>query len=124
MLNKIHLTLLKISSAFFILTYAMVAAETNVRSSRTLHRGLLANILKSPMSFFDVTPMGRILNRFSKDIEVVDNVIVAVARSWLNNLFNIIATVIVISYTTPFFLLVILPVLGVYYVIQVENIPF
>ena len=99
----------------------MVAAETNVRSSQTLHRGLLANVLKSPMSFFDVTPIGRILNRFSKDVEVVDNVIVMAIKSWLGNFFNIIATVIVISYTTPFFLLVVIPVLGIYYVIQVKN---
>ncbi|XP_035829636.1 multidrug resistance-associated protein 1-like, partial [Aplysia californica] len=37
------------------------------------HNKLLVNILRSPMSFFDTTPNGRIINRFSKDIQSVDN---------------------------------------------------
>lgn len=37
-----------------------------VQASRKIHKNLLINILKSPMLFFDTTPIGRILNRFSK----------------------------------------------------------
>lgn len=38
----------------------------SVRASRVLHDGMLASVLHSPMSFFDTTPLGRIVNRFSK----------------------------------------------------------
>lgn len=37
-----------------------------------LHNGILGGILHAPLSYFDQTPTGRILSRFSKDIEVVD----------------------------------------------------
>lgn len=40
-----------------------------------LHNNMLIRILKCPISFFDVTPLGRILNRFSKDIDVCDSTI-------------------------------------------------
>ena len=55
-------------SALFVLLYALVTAVSMVRASRLLHEDMLFNILKSPMSFFDTTPIGRILNRFSRDI--------------------------------------------------------
>ena len=43
-----------------------------MRASAYLHNTMLANILRGPMEFFDVTPIGRILNRFSKDIDTID----------------------------------------------------
>ena len=37
--------------------------------SHSLHQSMLERIIKAPMAFFDVTPAGRILNRFSKDMD-------------------------------------------------------
>ena len=42
------------------------------KASKLIHEKLLFRIMRSPMSFFDINPMGRILNRFSSDIDVVD----------------------------------------------------
>ncbi len=41
-------------------------------ASRKLHNNLLSSVMNAPLRFFEVTPIGRILNRFSKDIENVD----------------------------------------------------
>lgn len=38
-----------------------------------LHRTMTSGVLRAPLQFFDVTPIGRILSRFSKDIDVIDN---------------------------------------------------
>lgn len=43
------------------------------RAAKVIHEGALARIIRSPMSFFDSTPVGRILNRFSKDLDIVDS---------------------------------------------------
>ena len=50
----------------------VIIAVGAFRASRKLHDNLLFSLLRSPMSFFDTTPLGRILNRLSKDIERVD----------------------------------------------------
>lgn len=84
-----------------------------------LHNGLLLNVLKSPMSFFDTTPLGRIVNRFAKDVDTVDVTIPMTIRSWLSCLLQVVATIIVICVQTPIFICVVLPVSVIYYFIQV-----
>lgn len=44
-----------------------------VHASVVLHKYILTNILRLPLAFFETTPVGRVLSRFSKDIDVVDN---------------------------------------------------
>lgn len=41
-----------------------------------MHELMLGHILRAPMQFFDQTPIGRIINRFSKDIDTMDNVLI------------------------------------------------
>lgn len=44
-----------------------------IRSCSSLHRRLLRGVLRAPVNtYYDVTPLGRILNRFSKDMDHVD----------------------------------------------------
>lgn len=61
--------------AFCVLIGAIALANGVVHSSRTLHRILMERIMRSPIQFFDTTPLGRIVNRFSKDIDTVDSTI-------------------------------------------------
>jgi ATP-binding cassette subfamily C (CFTR/MRP) protein 1 len=70
------------------------------------------------MSFFDTTPQGRILNRFGKDVDVMDESMPTTLRGWLNNLMTIASSLIIIAYTTPLFLIPVAIILAFYYLIQ------
>ncbi|KAJ3097026.1 Multidrug resistance-associated protein 1, partial [Phlyctochytrium bullatum] len=52
-----------------ILLASFVLATAGYRAGKRLHEGALSGLLRAPMSFFDSQPIGRILNRMSKDIE-------------------------------------------------------
>lgn len=48
---------------------AVLMAFGTIAASKVLHMSLLKNLLRSPLSFYDVTPLGRILNRCGKVTE-------------------------------------------------------
>ena len=72
------------------------------------------------MSFFDTTPLGRVLNRFSLDIYVIDKAIPSTIQSFLYRVLSTIGVILVISVATPTFIAVIIPLGIIYYIIQVR----
>lgn len=105
---------LGVSQALFLFLATILSSHGAMRASRIVHEQLLSNILRVPMSFFDTTPTGRIVNRFAKDIFTVDETIPMSFRSWLNCFMGIISTLLMIALATPFFTVVIVP-LGIFY---------
>ncbi|CAO3598060.1 unnamed protein product [Absidia cylindrospora] len=84
---------------------SLVLFTGSLRASRRMHMELLDRILNAKVRFFDTTPLGRIVNRFSADMETVDQ---AVAPSLTFLLYSIIATayvVILITTITPAFMI-------------------
>ena len=104
----------------FVLLNSLFVAIAGVYASRRLHSRMLRNILRSPMSFFDTTPLGRVLNRFSKDIFVIDELLPRVFSNFLGTLFVVLSTIIVIMIVTPTFAIVILPLGIFYFLVQVN----
>ena len=96
-------------------------AVAGIFASRLIHHRLLVNILRLPMSFFDTTPSGRILNRFSKDIYTIDEMIPRSLSAFLRTFLTVLATIVVVSYATPLFMAVILPLTVLYVLIQVTE---
>ncbi|XP_070762761.1 ATP-binding cassette sub-family C member 12 [Enoplosus armatus] len=83
-----------------------------LRAACKLHDTMFKNIIASPMSFFDTTPTGRILNRFSKDQEEVDTVLPLHMDPFLQFCLMVTFTIIIISAVFPP-LLVAVVVMGV-----------
>lgn len=82
-----------------------------------LHESMAVSVLRAPMSFFETTPIGRILNRFSNDVYKVDEVLGRVFGMFFMNLTKVLFTILVITFLTWQFIFVMLPlsVLYVYY---------
>ena len=108
-------------SVLSVLLESLVIAIGCVSCSRVLHSKFLKNILRAPMSFFDTTPLGRIMNRFSKDVDIVDVTIPQFIRNWLVAVIPVLATVVVISYSTPVFLAAALPLAVLFALSQVQS---
>jgi ABC-type multidrug transport system fused ATPase/permease subunit len=79
-------------------------------ASRKLHKRLLQRILNAPIHFFDSTPVGRIVNRFSTDTNNIDQALVKVFRSYVDVILNIVTVIISITTVTPIFAVIVLPV--------------
>uniref|UniRef100_A0A7N8XGS3 ATP-binding cassette, sub-family C (CFTR/MRP), member 2 n=1 Tax=Mastacembelus armatus TaxID=205130 RepID=A0A7N8XGS3_9TELE len=109
---------LGVAQGLFVFLGTLLMANASVNASCILHSRLLNNILRVPMVFFDTTPIGRVVNRFAKDIFTVDEAIPLSFRSWLLCLLGVLGTLFVICLATPFFTLVILPLALIYYFVQ------
>ena len=77
----------------------------SLRASRTLHTRLLESVSRAKLQFFDTTPLGQLMNRFSKDIEAIDQDVAPVAVGVLGCMFSLISIVVLISVITPGFLI-------------------
>ncbi|XP_072339968.1 ATP-binding cassette sub-family C member 3 isoform X2 [Scyliorhinus torazame] len=87
-------------------------------AAQQLHARLLDNKLHTPQAFFDTTPIGRLINRFGKDINVIDEVIPLTIQMFLMTFFVSISTMIVVTASTPWFSLLIVPLAFVYFLVQ------
>ena len=108
-----------VAQSIFAIVSTFCLVIGGIFASRLIHNRLLMNILQLPMSFFDTTPSGRILNRFSKDIHTIDETMPRSLRSFLHNMFSVLAAIVVVSYATPLFMVVIIPLVVLYLLIQV-----
>ncbi|CAG2107605.1 unnamed protein product [Medioppia subpectinata] len=100
----------------FVATISITLACLN--GSKILHNEMLVRMMRAPVSHFDTTPVGRILNRFSKDVDISDTVLGMSIRNAMTRLFACIVSFAIIGYETPYVLLVIFPLGFVYYIIQ------
>lgn len=109
---------LGISQGVLVMFSSFTLAMGKIQGSRKLHQALLDNKFHTPQSFFDTTPIGRIINRFSKDIYVIDEVLPSTVLMFLGTFFASVSTMIVIICSTPIFALVIGPLALIYFFVQ------
>uniref|UniRef100_A0A8D0DC52 ABC-type glutathione-S-conjugate transporter n=1 Tax=Sander lucioperca TaxID=283035 RepID=A0A8D0DC52_SANLU len=109
---------LGIAQGILVMMSSFTLAMGNIGAARKLHHDLLTNKFHTPQSFFDTTPIGRIINRFSKDIYVIDEALPATVLMFLATFFVSLSTMIVIIASTPIFAVVIAPLAFIYVFVQ------
>lgn len=118
----------KVNDQYFLTIYAILALTFalikfirmlllfagSLSASRILHTHLLTSITRASFIFNDATPIGQILNRFSRDIETIDQQLAPVLLGFQHAAFSALMIWIVIAVTTPLFILPSFAICGVY----------
>ncbi|KAM3859189.1 ATP-binding cassette sub-family C member 9 [Diretmus argenteus] len=87
-------------------------------AATNLHHNLLNKIIHAPIRFFDITPLGQILNRFSADTNIIDQHIPPTLESLTRSTLLCLSAIGVISSITPIFLVALVPLAVAFYFIQ------
>lgn len=107
------------SPAYYLSIYALVGITSTfmgaykdivgyfggVNAAQKLFEEMLDSVLHAKVRFFDSTPIGRIMNRFSKDVESIDQDLAPIAFGVFEYILSIISITVLISFITPGFLI-------------------
>ncbi|EEY21461.1 canalicular multispecific organic anion transporter 1 [Verticillium alfalfae VaMs.102] len=74
---------LGVAQAVLLFAFSMVVCIVGTRASQTMSNDAMWQILRAPIVFFDTTPLGRIIHRFTKDVDTMDNSLTDSFRQYL-----------------------------------------
>nr|XP_020747155.1 multidrug resistance-associated protein 4-like [Odocoileus virginianus texanus] len=100
---------LTVSAVLFGITRSLLIFYILVNSSRTLHNKMLEAILRAPVLFFNTNPIGRILNRFSKDIGHMDDLLPLIFLDFIQTFLLVIGVVVVMVAAIPWTAIPVIP---------------
>ncbi|XP_076871404.1 ATP-binding cassette sub-family C member 4 isoform X2 [Brachyhypopomus gauderio] len=105
---------LTVATIIFGFVRSLLMFNTLVCSAQTLHNRMFSSILRTPVRFFDINPVGRILNRFSKDIGHVDSLMPWTFVDFIEVFLQILGVIAVATSVIPWILIPVLPLLIVF----------
>jgi ABC-type multidrug transport system fused ATPase/permease subunit len=102
----IGITLLTVRQGFY--------ARFILNVADNVHDALARNVLRAPTSFFDTTPMGRIINRFTKDMSSVDTVVSETLGMIISMFMTICGTIFLVCYSSVWLILIFPPLVIIF----------
>ncbi|XP_072027512.1 ATP-binding cassette sub-family C member 9-like [Amphiura filiformis] len=110
---------LSVSSIVMSTISSVVILLSTLYAARRLHNKMLFNIMHAPMRFFDTTPIGRVLNRFSSDTNVMDMRLGGTVSSFFRFALSCLSAIIVNAIVSPYFIIAIIPIAALYILLMV-----
>lgn len=105
-------------NSFFTLLRAFLFAYAGIHAATGLHKQLMKTIIRARVVFFDISPVGRILNRLSSDTYTVDDSLPFILNILLAQFFGLLGAIIVTIYGLPWLCLVLVPLVPIYHWLQ------
>ncbi|XP_016655769.1 multidrug resistance-associated protein 7 isoform X4 [Acyrthosiphon pisum] len=99
---------------------AFIFAYGGIKACKIIHDCLLTSIMNVKTKFFDVNPLGRILNRFSSDIHVIDDSLPSILNIFVAQFFHVIGTLGSIIFGVPWAIIIAVILTPVYYKLQIR----
>ncbi|RMZ80548.1 hypothetical protein DV737_g2910, partial [Chaetothyriales sp. CBS 132003] len=97
--------LIGICYVLICLSRELVLFWGSLHASFKIHNALLHSVLRATFRFFDCTPLGQLTNRFSKDVQAIDQEVAPVAIGMIHSAASVASIVVLISVITPGFLI-------------------
>ncbi|XP_043269152.1 ATP-binding cassette sub-family C member 10 [Venturia canescens] len=107
--------LLGLLNSIFTLIRAFMFAYGGIQAAYSMHKQLLKIVMRARTTFFDLHPLGRILNRFSSDTYTIDDSLPFIANILLAQSFALIGSIVVTAYSLPWIFLLLAPLAPVYH---------
>lgn len=85
--NQFHVFRFCLVFTVFLATLSLFLAT--LEAARYLHNDFLTKVIRARPCFFDVTPIGRLINRFSNDVNEIDNDFPATLRAFASCIFSV-----------------------------------
>ncbi|KAK2954070.1 hypothetical protein BLNAU_11033 [Blattamonas nauphoetae] len=102
-----------------LLLRTVIAAYAAKRSGTRIHNEMLNSVMRTPTSFFDTNPMGRVLNRFTGDLTQIDQLLLFVLINVVGLWLNLIGSIIINSIDYVLFLAIGPPILVIFVILLV-----
>jgi ATP-binding cassette subfamily C (CFTR/MRP) protein 1 len=102
------------AQAIFTFVCSFSVSILGLRTSLALFGGALYGVLRSPVHFFDTTPLGRIVSRLSKDQDTLDTQLPSSAYLFFTTASSVLGTVFLVFYTFPLLGILFVP-LSIFY---------
>jgi ABC-type multidrug transport system fused ATPase/permease subunit len=100
---------LGVSQALLMFAFSVALTVLGTKASKVMLNRAIHRVLRAPMSFFDTTPMGRITNRFSKDVDTMDNNLTDSMRMFFLTMVMILSVFILIIAYYYYFVIALVP---------------